>query len=154
MSPILSDVESLPFAVFERGPALRVGGRAWCRLLRVDLQSGTVSALLRRQTPTESLDVPALWPDGYAVLFERSDLSAALRDPGQATPQFRSGVEQLAFDGSAPSVVVDAPAIRPQQRDRASRVGTPARIGRKLRRQAQAFRSRHAYQGLRRNPGK
>jgi WD40-like Beta Propeller Repeat len=76
-------------------------------LIRLDLQSAASSPLLSRQSDAESLDLPALWPDGHAVLFQRSNLRAALPLPGLATPQYRSRIEQVGLDGSNPTLVLD-----------------------------------------------
>jgi Tol biopolymer transport system component len=76
-------------------------------LIRLDLQSAASSPLLSRQSDAESLDLPALWPDGHAVLFQRSNLRAALPLPGQATPQYRSRVEEVALDGSNTTLLLD-----------------------------------------------
>jgi hypothetical protein len=103
----LAAVASLPFAAASVVQAFEGGGAPGADLVRVDLQSGAVSTLVKRQAPTESIDVPAFWPDGHAVLYQRSNLNAAIPVPRQATPQFRSQIEQLAFDGSGPTVVID-----------------------------------------------
>ena len=68
----------------------------------VDLQSGTSRPLLVRQNDAESLDLPAIWPDGSGILYQRSNLRAAVPMPGQAQPQYHSRVEQIDPDGTAP----------------------------------------------------
>lgn len=76
-------------------------------LVVLDLATGATWPLVSRQRQEESFDVPAVWPDGSGVLFQRSDLRAALAMPGQAQPQYRSAIEHIAADGSARTVVLD-----------------------------------------------
>ena len=63
--------------------------------------------LVARQSDAESLDMPALWPDGSAVLYQRSNLQAAVPVPGQAAPQYQSRVEQVQLDGSSQKVLIE-----------------------------------------------
>jgi Tol biopolymer transport system component len=63
--------------------------------------------LLARQSDAESLDLPALWPDGSGIVYQRSNLRAAVPMPGQATPQYRSRVEQISPDGVDGVVLLD-----------------------------------------------
>jgi WD40-like Beta Propeller Repeat len=76
-------------------------------LVSIDLQSGATRLLLARQTDAESLDLPAIWPDGSGILYQRSNLRAALPMPGQAAPQYRSRVEQIDPAGVAPLPLVE-----------------------------------------------
>jgi hypothetical protein len=92
----------VPFAVTSIVGALPSSGGLGGDLTIVDLQSGTSRPLLARQSDAESLDLPAIWPDGSGILFQRSDLRAAVPMPGQAQPQYRSRVEQIDPDGSNP----------------------------------------------------
>jgi Tol biopolymer transport system component len=85
------------------GPGAGVGGD----LVLLDLQTGASSLLLKRQSDAESLDMPALWPDGHGILFQRSNVRVALPLAGQATPQYQSRVEQVGPDGSNPTRVID-----------------------------------------------
>lgn len=103
----LTAVDSLPFVVVSVVQPYETGSALGADLLRVDVDSGAVSPLAQRHALTESVDAPALWSDGHAVLFQLSNLAAAIAVPAQATPQYQSRVEQLAFDGSAPTVIVD-----------------------------------------------
>jgi Tol biopolymer transport system component len=76
-------------------------------LVLFDLQSGASRPLLSRQSDEESLDLPAVWPDGSGVLYQRSNLKAAIPMPGQAQPQYRSRVEQLDADGQTSQPLLD-----------------------------------------------
>jgi len=69
-------------------------------LLLIDLQANTTRTVLARQSESESLDLPALWADGSAILYQRSNLRAAVPIPGQAQPQYQSRIEQIDPDGS------------------------------------------------------
>lgn len=69
-------------------------------LLLIDLQTNTTRTLLARQSESESLDLPALWPSGSAILYQRSNLRAAVPMPGQAQPQYQSRIEQVDPDGA------------------------------------------------------
>jgi hypothetical protein len=83
-------------------------GRAFAAdLVFIDLQSETTRTLLARQTEFESLDLPAIWPDGSAILFQRSSLSSATQMPGQARAQSYSRIEYTVPDGSTMSVLLD-----------------------------------------------
>lgn len=95
------------FAVASVVSRLGAGGGPGGDLVRLDLQSGAASMLLERQSDAESLDMPAIWPDGHAILFQRSNLRAAVPLTGQATPQYRSRIEQVGPDGSNPTLLVD-----------------------------------------------
>ena len=100
----------VPFAV-----ASVVGARAGSNsalggdLLQIDLTSGSSRMLLTRGSDAESLDLPAIWPDGSGVLYQRSDLKSAIPMPGQAQPQFLSRIEQVDPEGrSVTPVLSDA----------------------------------------------
>jgi hypothetical protein len=92
----------LPFAVvsllspFSPGGAIPAMGGD---LTLIDLASSSARTLLARESDAESLDLPALWPDGSGVLYQRSNLRAAIPMPGQAQPQFKSRIEQVDPDG-------------------------------------------------------
>src|SRR5437870_5986366 len=90
----------VPFAVASVVRALLGGGGVGGDLLILDLQSGAIRPLLTRQSGTESLDLPAIWPDGRGIVFQRSNLKAAVPMPGQAQPQYQSRVEQIDPDGT------------------------------------------------------
>jgi Tol biopolymer transport system component len=94
------------FAVASVVSASATGGMG-SDLVLLDLQAGTSRTLLGRQSDAESLDVPAIWPDGSGVLYQRSNLRAVVPMPGQAAPQYQSRVEQISPDGSNPVVVLD-----------------------------------------------
>jgi Tol biopolymer transport system component len=76
-------------------------------LLIIDLHSGTTRTLLARQSESESLDRPAIWPDGSSVIYQRSNLRAAVPMPGQAAPQYQSRIEQVNVDGSGALLLLD-----------------------------------------------
>src|SRR5260370_1347251 len=69
-------------------------------LLLIDLHTNTSRTLKVRQSESESLDLPAIWPDGSAILYQRSNLGVAVPMPGQAQPQYQSRIEQIDPDGS------------------------------------------------------
>src|SRR5207302_11104277 len=94
------------FAVASVVSALGSGGMGG-DLVLLDLQSATSRTLLARQSDAESLDVPALWPDGSGIVYQRSNLRAVVPMPGQAAPQYQSRVEQIAPDGTDPVVLLD-----------------------------------------------
>jgi hypothetical protein len=99
-----ADVAGAPgvaFAVASVVGAFPGGGGIGGDLMLVDLQSGGIRPLLTRQSGTESLDLPAIWPDGSGIVYQRSDLRAAVPMPGQAQPQYQSRVEQIDPDGAA-----------------------------------------------------
>ena len=68
-------------------------------LTLIDVDSSSSRTLLSRQSDAESLDLPAIWPDGSGILYQRSNLHAAIAMPGQAQPQFMSRVEQTDAEG-------------------------------------------------------
>src|SRR5205823_404599 len=70
------------FAVASVVSALANGGMGG-DLVLLDLQSATSRTLLARLSDAESLDVPALWPDGSGVVYQRSNLRAVVPMPGQ-----------------------------------------------------------------------
>jgi hypothetical protein len=76
-------------------------------LLLIDLQTNTSHALNTRQHDAESLDLPAIWPDGSAILYQRSNLRAAIPMPGQAQPQYQSRIEQIDPDGRNAVLLLD-----------------------------------------------
>jgi Tol biopolymer transport system component len=76
-------------------------------LLIIDLRSGATRTLLSRLGEGESLDLPAIWPDGSSIVYQRSNLRAAVPTPGQAQPQYQSRIEQIAPDGSGAIVLLD-----------------------------------------------
>jgi len=98
---------SVAFAVASVVSALPSGGGMGADLLLIDLRSGTTRTLLSRQTDGESLDMPAIWPDGSGIVYQRSNLRAAVPMPGQAQPQYQSRIEQVALDGSGAIVLLD-----------------------------------------------
>src|SRR5258708_6274660 len=98
---------SVPFAVASVVSALPSGGAMGADLLLIDLRSGTTRTLLSRQTDGESLDMPAIWPDGSGIVYQRSNLRAAVPMPGQAQPQYQSRIEQVALDGSGAIMLLD-----------------------------------------------
>ena len=98
----------VPFAVASIVGGLSTAARALGGdLVLFDLQSATSRPLLSRQSEAESLDLPALWPDGSGVLYQRSNLQAAIPMPGQAQPQYRSRIEQVDPDGQASQPLLD-----------------------------------------------
>jgi Tol biopolymer transport system component len=99
----------VPFAVASVVSDLTGGGAMGGDLLLIDLQTTSTRALLTRQSQSESLDLPAIWPDGRAILYQRSNLRVAVPMPGQAQPQSQSRVEQVDPDGgNAVPVLEDA----------------------------------------------
>ncbi len=90
----------VPFAVASVISALSGSGALGGDLLRIDLPTNTTRTLLARDSESESLDLPAIWPDGSAILYQRSNLRAAVPMPGQAQPQYQSRIEQIDPDGS------------------------------------------------------
>ena len=98
----------VPFAVASVVSAFHGGaGGQGGDLVAVDLQSDAAHTLLARQNDAESLDLPAIWPDGSGVLYQRSNLKAVIPMPGQAQPQYQSRVEQIAPDGSGAVSLLD-----------------------------------------------
>jgi Tol biopolymer transport system component len=98
-----ADVAAAPggqFAVASVVSALPGSGAMGGDLLLIDLQTNSTRTLLARQSESESLDLPALWPDGSAILYQRSNLRVALPMPGQAQPQYQSRIEQIDRDGN------------------------------------------------------
>jgi hypothetical protein len=75
-------------------------------LMALDLATSATLPLVSRERQTESFDMPAVWPSGSGVLYQRSDLQAALAMPGQAQPQYQSAIEQIAADGSGRVVLL------------------------------------------------
>src|SRR5437764_4323327 len=88
------------FAVASVVSALNNSNAMGGDLLLIDLQTNTSRTLKMRQSETESLDLPAIWPDGNAILYQRSNLQVAVPMPGQAQPQYQSRIEQIDPDGS------------------------------------------------------
>ena len=76
-------------------------------LLEIDLNSGTSHTLLGRESDTESLDLPALWPDGSGILYQRSDLQSTLPMLGQAQAQYQSRIEQVDPEGRTVTPLLD-----------------------------------------------
>jgi len=76
-------------------------------LMLLDLSGGGSRPLLARNTESESLDLPAIWPDGHAILYQRSNLHAPIPLPGQAQPQYHSTVEQIGADGRDVTTLLD-----------------------------------------------
>jgi Tol biopolymer transport system component len=89
----------VPFAVASVVSDLNGAGALGSDLLLIDLQTTTTRTLLARNNGSESLDLPAVWPDGSGILYQRSDLRAAVPMPGQAQPQYRSNIEQVDPSG-------------------------------------------------------
>jgi hypothetical protein len=67
-------------------------------LVLIDLATSMTRTLLSRQSDSESLDLPAIWPDARGILYQRSNLRAAVAMPGQAQPQYQSRIEQIDLD--------------------------------------------------------
>jgi len=88
------------FAVASIVSGLNNTGALGGDLLLIDLQSNTSRTLKTRESDSESLDLPALWPDGSAILYQRSNLRVVVPMPGQAQPQYQSRIEQIDPDGS------------------------------------------------------
>src|SRR5262249_19614417 len=66
----------------------------------VDLQSGNVTPLAQRASPSDSLVMPVWWPDGNAVVYEHDNLSGqTVGAPGQEVPRYPSSVEVVGLDG-------------------------------------------------------
>jgi hypothetical protein len=76
-------------------------------LILVDLTSASSRQLVARETDSESLDLPAIWPDGRGILYQRSNLHAQIPLPGQAQPQYQSNVEQVGPDGRNPTPLLN-----------------------------------------------
>jgi hypothetical protein len=76
-------------------------------LLLVDLISGLSRPLLARLSDAESLDLPAIWPNGSGIVYQRSNLRAAVPMPGQAQPQYASRIEQIDPDGLSSVTLLD-----------------------------------------------
>lgn len=76
-------------------------------LMVLDLTNSATWPLVSRERQTESYDMPAIWPNGSGVLYQRSDLQAALAMPGQAQPQYQSRIEQIAPDGGGRVVLLE-----------------------------------------------
>jgi Tol biopolymer transport system component len=95
------------FAVASVVSALTNTGAMGGDLLLIDLQTNSARTLKTRQSAAESLDLPAIWPDGSAILYQRSNLRAALPMPGQAQPQYQSRIEQIDPDGSNTVLLLD-----------------------------------------------
>ena len=95
----------VPYAVASviSGNASGTGGD----LLLVDLATSETRTLVTRQSDGESLDLPAIWPDGSGVLYQRSNLKAAIPMPGQAQPQYQSRIEQVDTSGQGPMPLLD-----------------------------------------------
>jgi WD40 repeat protein len=105
-----ADVAAAPgvsFAVASIVGAFAGTGGLGGDLTILDLESGASRPLLARQSDTESLDLPAIWPDGSGILYQRSNLRAAVAMPGQAQPQYHSRVEQIRPDGTQPLPLLD-----------------------------------------------
>jgi Tol biopolymer transport system component len=98
-----SSVSFAVASVVSASPSGGMGGD----LVLVDLLSGASRTLLARQSDAESLDLPALWPDGSGIVYQRSNLRAAEPMPGQATPQYQSRIEQISPDGVEAVVLLD-----------------------------------------------
>jgi WD40-like Beta Propeller Repeat len=91
---------AVPFAVASVvGTSPATGNAIGGDLMQVDLASGATHPLASRMAPTDSLDLPAIWQDGSAILYQHSNLAALLPMPGQAQPQYQSHVEQVGLDG-------------------------------------------------------
>jgi len=106
-----ADVAAAPdakFAVASIVSAIAGSGAMGGDLLLIDLQTNTTRTLLARQSESESLDLPAIWPDGSAILYQRSNLRAVVPMPGQAQPQYQSRIEQIDPDGTNLFPLVDA----------------------------------------------
>jgi hypothetical protein len=98
----------VPFAIASIvGAFTGSGGGIGGDLTLIDLESATARPFLARQTEAESLDLPAIWPDGSGVLYQRSNLHAALPMPGQAQAQYQSRVEQVDPDGHNMNALLD-----------------------------------------------
>src|SRR5262249_51175472 len=101
---------SIPFAVASVIGATgntSANGALGGDLLEINLTTGTARPLESRQTSSESLDLPAVWPDGSGILYQRSNLSAVIPMPGQAQPQYLSRVEQVDPDGQNMKPLLD-----------------------------------------------
>jgi hypothetical protein len=96
----------IPFAVASIVSGLNGGSAVGGDLVQVDLQTNATRTLQARQADSESLDLPALWPDGSGILYQRSNLRVAVAMPGQAQPQYQSRVEQIDADGGNPVVLL------------------------------------------------
>jgi Tol biopolymer transport system component len=92
----------VPFAVASVVSELSGSGAMGGDLVLIDLQTNSTRTLLARQSDSESLDLPAIWPDGSAILYQRSNLRVAVPMPGQAQPQYESRIEQIDPDGANP----------------------------------------------------
>ena len=96
----VSAAAGVPFAVSSIISPFRGGTTYGADLATVDLESGAVTPLLARETEAESLDVPALWPDGSAVVYQRSLIVAE-------APNYRTRIERIAADGSNRTTLID-----------------------------------------------
>jgi hypothetical protein len=100
----------VPFAVASIvGSATGGGGGLGGDLIAIDLAGATSRPLWSRQSDAESMDLPALWPDGKGILYQRSNLRALIPTPAQAAAQYQSRIEQVDPDGqSAMTLLEDA----------------------------------------------
>jgi hypothetical protein len=76
-------------------------------LVQIDLASTTSYPLLLRQSESESLELPAVWPDARGIVYQRSNLRSVIAVRGQARPQYQSRVEQVGADGSNMTPLLD-----------------------------------------------
>jgi Tol biopolymer transport system component len=110
-------VGGVPFAVASVARPIAGAGSTGADLVTIDLQTSATRTLLARNSETESLDHPSLWPDGSSVVFQRSDLRSTVGVPGQAAPQYRSRIEQVHADGTQIQVLVDGASFPDVSRD-------------------------------------
>ena len=76
-------------------------------LLALDLSSSQLSMLVARAEPAESLGLPAWWPNGAGLLFQRQDFSVAgVVYPGASSTSYPSRIEAVQPDGSGRRVLI------------------------------------------------
>jgi len=70
-------------------------------LVLVDLLSGATTPLIGRNSATETLEVPAIWPDGSKVVYQRTVLR-------MDAAEYQTSIEQVAVDGTAHAVLLES----------------------------------------------
>jgi Tol biopolymer transport system component len=70
-------------------------------LVLVDLLSGATTPLVGRHSAAETLEAPAIWPDGSKVVYQRTVVSTD-------AAEYQTSIEQVPFDGTASAVLLDS----------------------------------------------
>ena len=103
-----ADVSAVPGRAVRRGEyrrAVRRQRHDVRDLVAIDLASGATRPLLQRFSGSQSLDVPVFWPDGHAILFQRSSGCSFMYAP-QAT-ECSTRIEEYATDGAGQRVLLN-----------------------------------------------